>query len=201
MTPVDQTTFGNPGGNCFSACVASLLGLAIEDVPYFMGEPDELGHLWTGRLDAWLEPRGLYALHFDILDRERYDRANLWPKGFYILGGMSPRGAHAVVAQGKNVVHDPHPNREGLLSVDGFTLILAIDFARVPVPLVPASPDTKLDALVHAEPMHAASAFMGVDWAFPTEALAYLLDERDARVTRDVVDAVMLRLSGPGGGS
>lgn len=43
MKPIDQTTFGVPGGNCFSACVASLLELSIDDVPYFMGDCDEDG--------------------------------------------------------------------------------------------------------------------------------------------------------------
>ena len=32
MKPVDQTSFGFPGGNCFSACVASILELPIDDV-------------------------------------------------------------------------------------------------------------------------------------------------------------------------
>lgn len=36
MKPVDQTTFGFPGGNCFSACIASLLEMPLDDVPYFM---------------------------------------------------------------------------------------------------------------------------------------------------------------------
>jgi hypothetical protein len=79
MLPVDQTTFGHPGGNCFSACVASLLELPIEEVPYFMGEPDEPNERWAERLDAFLETYGLYALHFDC-DESR----TLWPKGRFI---------------------------------------------------------------------------------------------------------------------
>lgn len=124
MIPVDQTTFGQPGGNCFSACVASLLDLPISEVPYFMDETS--GVKWYAQLDAWLAPRGYYALHFNIVDRAAYDRENLWPKGYYILGGKSPRGDHAVVARGAEVVHDPHPSRDGLdpATVDGFTLLV-----------------------------------------------------------------------------
>lgn len=125
MKPVDQTTFGCPGGNCFSACVASLLGLPIADVPYFMGELDEPGHIWAERLDAWLAPRNLYALHFETADPKKV----LWPDGFYILVGKSPRGDHAVVARKGEMVHDPHPTRAGLVSIEGFCLVLAKDLS------------------------------------------------------------------------
>ncbi len=47
MKPVDQTTFGHPGGNCFSACVASLLEMSVDQVPYFMGHDD-----WFGRRES-----------------------------------------------------------------------------------------------------------------------------------------------------
>lgn len=124
MKPVDQTTFGCPGGNCFSACIASLLGEPIESVPYFMGEPDEPGHIWAERLDDWLRPRGLYALHF-LVDESRPDL--VWPTGFYIRVGQSPRGAHATVGRGPCTTHDPHPSRVGLTSVEGFVLVLPID--------------------------------------------------------------------------
>lgn len=122
MNPVDQTTFGHPGGNCFSACVASLLELSIADVPYFMDEPaDE----WTKRLDAWLAPRGFYAVHFNV-DPKYCDEEKAWPKGFYILNGKSPRGDHAVVAHGRETVHDPNPKRDGLVSIDGMTLLVPL---------------------------------------------------------------------------
>ena len=124
MIPVDQTTFGHPGGNCFSACVASLLELDIFEVPYFMDE-GEGRPKWHVQLDTWLGPRDLYALHFDIQDREAYDRDNLWPKGFYILNGRSPRGDHAVVACGAKVAHDPHPSRDGLIAIEGFVLLVS----------------------------------------------------------------------------
>lgn len=123
MKPVDQTVFGWPGGNCFSACVASILELPIEEVPYFMGDPEEPHDAWGRRLDAWLRPRGLYALHFE----NDPTAADAYPiSGLYILGGRSPRGdfAHAVVACGKRIVHDPHPSRAGIGAIDGFTLLV-----------------------------------------------------------------------------
>jgi hypothetical protein len=122
VRPVDQTTFGVPGGNCFSACVASILELPIEDVPYFMGSD---GEGWFDRLSVWLSERGLYALYYDTSDRNTY-----WPDGYYILGGESVRGPHAVVAKGKDVVHDPHHSRAGLYRREDITVILPLDMGQ-----------------------------------------------------------------------
>jgi hypothetical protein len=124
MTPVDQTTFGHPGGNCFSACVASLLDLSISDVPYFMGSDDDPKGAWAERLDNWLRPRGLYALHFEG-DPTIEDYPTM--PGYYILNVKSPRGDHAVVARGKQMVHDPHPARDAIVTkVDGFVLLIPL---------------------------------------------------------------------------
>ncbi|WP_299008475.1 hypothetical protein [uncultured Caulobacter sp.] len=87
MRPVDQTTFGVPGGNCFSACVASLLSLPIDEVPYFMGADD-----WFAYFEDWLGSRGHYPLCFHV--------AQYTPPGLHILSGRSPRGPHSVVARG-----------------------------------------------------------------------------------------------------
>lgn len=120
MIGVGQTTFGHPGGNCFSACVASLLELPIDDVPYFMAGD---GAEWFDRLAEWLKPRGLYPLLFKW--------SADWPKtGFGILGGKSSRGDHAVVGYGREVVHDPHPSREGLLAIEDVTILVPLDPAK-----------------------------------------------------------------------
>ena len=126
MRPVDQTTFGFPGGNCFSACVASILELPIEDVPYFMGDgtAEGTGGQWWDRFLAWLAPRGYVAVY--------HPEGSAAPEGLHILSGHSPRrpedrGAmHAVVARGTEILHDPHPSRAGLLSHDDFIVIEAI---------------------------------------------------------------------------
>ncbi|NUP12948.1 MAG: hypothetical protein HOW73_43465 [Polyangiaceae bacterium] len=115
MKPVDQTTFGHPGGNCFSACVASLLDLSIDAVPYFMGHDD-----WYRAFNEWLAPRGYHALTFQVGDWVPPADAVL------ILGGQSPRGAHAVVARGLTVVHDPHPSRDGLVVIEDATFLIPL---------------------------------------------------------------------------
>ena len=121
MIPIDQSVLG-ARGNCFSACLASLLEIPIEDVPFFLSEPGDVSRFqWAERLDAWLEPFGLYALHF-FADPAR---PGAFPGVLHIMTGMSPRGRpHAVIGKGRFVVHDPHPDKTGLSSLDGFCLLV-----------------------------------------------------------------------------
>lgn len=110
MKPVDQTVFGYPNGNCFAACVASILEIPIEDTPSIEGRKFE--SVW----DAWFNERGLA-----FVDVPAGDGAYI--PGFCIATGKSPRGGltssgrpvlHAVVAQNMTLVHDPHPERSFL---------------------------------------------------------------------------------------
>jgi hypothetical protein len=110
MLPVDQTTYGPTHGNCISACVASILELPIEVVPYFIDE-----HWWE-RLVGWLTTLGLIATAVE-------DRC---PPGYAIAFGPSRRlidRGHACVAIDGVIVHDPHPSREGLPIVFYYVVI------------------------------------------------------------------------------
>ena len=123
MKPVDQTTFGAPGGNCFSACVASLLEIPISEVPYFMGDEKDWGVKdWFQDFLAWLRPRGWWAIPIPL--------RNGWkPEGLCILSGKSPRGDfdHSVVARGLEMIHDPHPSRAGLDSHKDVVVLVPIE--------------------------------------------------------------------------
>lgn len=121
MIPTLQSRTG-PRGNCMSACIASLLELPIEAVPDFLMEPGDTSIFdWSARLDQFLEPHGLYALHFSTRD----PRA-VFPGCLHVITGISPRGRpHACVGQGRRVVWDPHPDQSGLESIDGFIVIAA----------------------------------------------------------------------------
>ncbi|MCW2922241.1 MAG: ArV1 [Thermoleophilia bacterium] len=119
MKPVDQTAF-HPGadapeeqvGNCWSACIASILEVPIAEVPTFVAHDD-----WWERAQAWLRERGfgIYPLPPQVLDA-----MGIGPQAldcWYIACGRSPRGEHqhAVVASGQRVAHDPNPERTGLV--------------------------------------------------------------------------------------
>ncbi len=112
MIPVDQTTYGPTWGNCISACVASILEMPIEDIPFFVDVR------WRSRFLAWLAERGLAATSHEGP-----------PPGFTIAFGPSTRLAgrgHACVAFNGVVVHDPHPSREGLPIISHYVAIHGI---------------------------------------------------------------------------
>ena len=118
MQAIDQTTFGEGLGNCFSACVASILEVSLEDVPFFGAD-----ELWWTRFSEWLEARNLYA----VCLKHRAGRA---PVGYHILSGKSPRGEflHSVVAKGEDIVHDPHPSRANIQDRVDCIIIVPMDF-------------------------------------------------------------------------
>jgi hypothetical protein len=126
MKPVDQTIFGAPHGNCFAACVASILELPLEDVPNFVLE----GEGWWNAAKAWLHERG-YALLWvkhDAVACGYVDPNPLIDAGHYIITtGQSPRGEflHCVIEHRGRIVHDPHPSRDGFVGawVDFMVLI------------------------------------------------------------------------------
>lgn len=101
VRPIDQTTHGFNDGNCFSACIASILEIPLDIVPRFFGP--------SADFLRWLAPQGLAAT--------LYKSADYVPPGYAIAAGPSLRFGgrlHACVAYDGAVVHDPHFSRDGL---------------------------------------------------------------------------------------
>ena len=107
-------------GDCMRACVASLLGLSVDDVPHFARyglndePPDKHGWWWAfiGFCDT-LEPSH-EVLVPDEPPPPSDDIADLF--GMYLATGKSPRGDwnHVVICRGGEVIWDPHPDRLGI---------------------------------------------------------------------------------------
>ncbi|MFJ8966062.1 hypothetical protein ACIRG5_42400 [Lentzea sp. NPDC102401] len=92
-------------GNCLQAAVASLLNLDLDDVPHFALYPD-----WLERLIGFGAAHG-YSVTYQPLTV---------PVTFGLAFGQSPRGVfHAVVLRGAEL-WDPHPCRDGLVSVANY---------------------------------------------------------------------------------
>lgn len=126
MKPVMQTKLGSPGGNCFPACVASLIELDIDDVPDFCNNDDE-DYDWAPDLSEWLRPRGLDCAVTTVLDGgfPKYWRL------YWIAGGQTETGAwHCVVYRGQEPVHDPHPGKCGLDKLTDAVLLVPVDLAE-----------------------------------------------------------------------
>lgn len=125
-------------GDCFRACIATILGLPREDVPHFvkLGTADDGTDIrdddgqprWANLTQAWLAERGLTFYYWDI--GEAAPAANRIEQSAYphiILSGPSPRGPfpHAIVGDNETgePVHDPHPSRDGILGCDSVFII------------------------------------------------------------------------------
>jgi len=104
MKPVDQGILyvkDESRGDCMRACVASILELDPKDVPHFAED-------WPRSWFAWERARSLFLM--------THDKA---PAGYSIANGDGPRGVkHSVIHLDGKMVHDPHPSRAGLLSVE-----------------------------------------------------------------------------------
>ena len=126
MVPVTQTRFYEPDqpvelqrGNCLQAVLASLLELPLEDVPHFVQQDvDSGGQLnWYDEMWKWLQARG-WGLHGAELETHRTEHL--------MVTGLSPRGNgihhvvihHVVIYRDREMAHDPHPDRTGLLSIE-----------------------------------------------------------------------------------
>ncbi len=134
MKPVKQTKFGPVEGNCFAACLASLLEVEIDTV-----EIDMSANKWFDSVQEWLKPRNLFFLEVRIDVAVKYPFYAM--NGIYcIMSGKSPRvfdghpeTNHCVVGMinsltgglvSHDMIHDPHPDntyiRDGTLWGLGF---------------------------------------------------------------------------------
>jgi len=141
MKPADQRLIDRGKGDCLSACVASILEIPTEEVPQFVRIRAEGGDTWFHQLWDFLAPRGLRPASLDVVTYER-PWVGRWadkkPR-YAIASGKSPRWngtvCHAVVWEdGKGIVHDPHPSRDGLrCAPEGF--IVMVDLATYDAPM------------------------------------------------------------------
>ncbi len=124
MKPVNQTKMTPPDGNCFAACVASILELPLKEVPNYITTEGT----WWGKWNKWLKPRGLYLLEVAKGNPETEE----FVKGYHIITGSSFSGDwnHSVVGFNGEIVHDPSPKRLGLRSHKWYDMFVSLDPAR-----------------------------------------------------------------------
>jgi len=106
--------------DCYRACVATVLGLSLSEVPNFYREAEERPSSTPGRypevydlIRDWARTRGFAALFLPgqpSLDYVLEQTYRLNPEAPFILGGRSKHGTgHAVVVCGGRIVHEPSP--------------------------------------------------------------------------------------------
>lgn len=113
-------------GDCVRACTATVLGLSPADVPHFVRDHD--GD-WRFPWEEFIEERGYIVVEIDPRRR---------PECVYLGCGPTPRtkqyrpAAHMVVMQGTEVLHDPHPSRAGLTTLDRVYLLVPKQICAIP---------------------------------------------------------------------
>jgi hypothetical protein len=116
VKPVDQNGFGRPQGNCYAACLASILEVPLDWIPE--------GTRNHEHANPFLAPLGLRLVQLPKNDMR------IGPRVLHILTGPSPRGnetLHATVGRGGQIIHDPHPSRAGLAGTERqVTLLVAL---------------------------------------------------------------------------
>lgn len=122
MIPVDQTIINFKTGDCYRACIASMLELPISAVPNFMEDGKEN---FDPKFYRWLISFGIHAMDVTL----EGGQTSFYKDVPMIAGGRSPRGSnlehrHCVIYQNDALLHDPHPSREGLRGPpDIFTIL------------------------------------------------------------------------------
>jgi len=125
-----QTKFGDGKGDCFAACVASILEVPLGNLPNFC--VDFPSDTWFADSNEWLLRYCGVGLH-DFRCEEPFPWISLYGEfgPYYIVSGTSPRGLmHACVGRDGKVVHDPHPDGGGLLDIDSYTVFVAMQPER-----------------------------------------------------------------------
>lgn len=121
MKPVTQSRTGKDG-NCFSACLASILEIPLAKVPEFGGDD-----VWLQNVQRFLGAKGMYYVQVPALAEETLATAFAAGYVFHTIEGVSPRGGlHACVGRNGRLIWDPHPQDgtgRGLVSVECYGLL------------------------------------------------------------------------------
>jgi len=134
MRPVDQTVLHGEKkpGNCYAACLASLLEVDLSDIPApDAGDFDSWDNYWP-KLHRWAVERGFFIVDANGVGEEGrtsfVSSAAYGGGGYWIASGPGPRGVfHAVVMRDLEMVHDPHPDRAGLEKITSVSVLVPLD--------------------------------------------------------------------------
>jgi len=142
LKPVDMIEIHDPEngtyGDCFRACIASLLERDPKDVPHFCGYDDskEITGKWNIDVNKWLAQYGFAYVEWPVSSQEDYEpffkqREENHPNYplYHVITGNSPNfenTSHAVVGKNGKVFHDPSTTRKGVLNHEMYGFIIKL---------------------------------------------------------------------------
>lgn len=148
MKPVDQSIIHHRNGDCWSACMASIMELPLEAVPKFVWHFDDCDKA----MELWLSRYGYSYLRLrrriETKDESYFWNAtgfDVWNSDhtYCIISGRSPNieGVfHAVVGQIDHggvikIAHDPSPHKRGILGAPYYlSFLIAKNPAQLSMP-------------------------------------------------------------------
>ena len=135
MKPVGQTRFGRPDGNCWTACVASILEVPIEEL-------GDLEDAYRSSLGEWEASEGTAAFQWSRVLAESHTLGftlfwiimtdpcvpRLAPRGYSIATGPANGCGmpHSCVALDGEIVHDPDPRGRGLAVIESYDVLIPV---------------------------------------------------------------------------
>jgi len=135
MKKIYQTTFGGVNapdeekGNCWQACVASLLEIPLEEAfdcrPYW----DQGDGKWFDDFNAWLKDYGLACIAFDHTEEKPLPASPFlgYHLGEFKSATLKNGETHICVIHNGDVVHDPNPRAERVGDALGLYLFVPLD--------------------------------------------------------------------------
>ena len=130
MIPITQTIQHDPDnnihGNCFSAVLASLLHIPIEDIPVFGSEVS-----WKCQVNHFLRKYNL--AYIQVVGLESVIQCDCITGMYHEIGGTTNRAdcLHAVVGLDGEQLFDPHPSRLGLKEVVDYGIFVVLDPSKM----------------------------------------------------------------------
>lgn len=121
--------------DCYTACLATVLGLPYESVPRFFNDDDSLVAEWDETLTTFLDPLGYQIVTVDVGEGSCFLNGL---KGYQIVAGLSytpehrERGnLHAVIYKDGKLYHDPKPDPAGVIVPEVVDLLVRINRGAV----------------------------------------------------------------------
>jgi hypothetical protein len=125
-------------GNCFAAAIASIIELPITEVPNVETLYPVDDCLWAQVMHAFLASKGWELMtndwfrifhdgHYGVDDGKRFEMMEYCQDKYYLVSGPSIRGVkHICIYQNGQLVHDPHPTREGITAIENIQELIKL---------------------------------------------------------------------------
>lgn len=135
-------------GSCFPTVLACLLDLELDQVPNIntlfwddhekmnlvkhseQGELEPSLSLWYTVINVWLLSQGYAERRWSAPFKTDFEKEVLknHPDIPYMVSGVSPRGVlHVVIYQNGEMIHDPHPDGNGLVEITEYSALLNLE--------------------------------------------------------------------------